>query len=362
MGKPKAKAEDYVGKAYGRWTVLSLLNHTVLGNTMVRCRCACGTERELKLFKLKSGHSKSCGCHKSEASAVRASVDVAAMIGKQFCNLVVREHVVRRNRANHFLCRCICGAEVVKSTNQLTRGKNLSCGCVPLSAPNKEDVTPLLGTRFGRLLVIEGAPAKKQKTQVLCVCACSTVVTVGLAALKKGGTKSCGCYDREQKSKRASARLKQPGGHGWRPQETPHGGVRSSYEAVLMAWLDVHSVEYAYEPQTFVLKDNVRYTPDFYLPSLDLWLELKGWAKQSDLEKLRLFAADRNVALLRWEDIRLLCELQYKHSVTYRKYAQGQGISLYAYALALFTAEPSTDAVSKLTALCLYKGETHAQS
>lgn len=58
----RAKREDLTGKRYGRWSVLGPgddYEHW-------RCRCDCGTERDVGHASLRKGFSRSCGCLKLE--------------------------------------------------------------------------------------------------------------------------------------------------------------------------------------------------------------------------------------------------------------------------------------------------------
>lgn len=52
------------GEQFGRYTVVEVVRQPGQ-RTMVRCRCACGTERLVIPKHLKSGNSKSCGCGKT---------------------------------------------------------------------------------------------------------------------------------------------------------------------------------------------------------------------------------------------------------------------------------------------------------
>lgn len=55
------KPLDLTGQKFGRWTVLFLGNHR--GHLRYwRCRCECGTEKEIYAGSLKDGRSLSCGC------------------------------------------------------------------------------------------------------------------------------------------------------------------------------------------------------------------------------------------------------------------------------------------------------------
>lgn len=83
----------------------------------------------------------------------------------------------------------------------------------------------LSGQRFGRLTVVEQAPARIKRyeyyiasqTMWHCVCDCGKSVIVEANNLKRGNTKSCGCLQREYASRRlkeahkAAAILKEMG-------------------------------------------------------------------------------------------------------------------------------------------------------
>ncbi len=53
---------------FGRLTVLERSGTTGNGHAYMRCRCHCGTIREVSSDSLKSGLSKSCGCLRKEVS------------------------------------------------------------------------------------------------------------------------------------------------------------------------------------------------------------------------------------------------------------------------------------------------------
>ena len=69
--------------------------------------------------------------------------------------------------------------------------------------------------------------------------------------------------------------------------------VRSSWEADFARILNLHKISYQYEPTTFPLtKTNgeiINYTPDFYVPSQNMFYEIKGWMHDADVEKIKLF-------------------------------------------------------------------------
>lgn len=68
---------------------------------------------------------------------------------------------------------------------------------------------------------------------------------------------------------------------------------RSSWEANMARYYNYLGIEWQFEPKTFVFKNitrgSVSYTPDFYLPKLDKWVEVKGWMDSKSKTKLKRF-------------------------------------------------------------------------
>lgn len=64
---------------------------------------------------------------------------------------------------------------------------------------------------------------------------------------------------------------------------------RSTLEASWAATLDRLAIEWVYEPRSFALPSGTTYIPDFLLPRMQTWLEVKGDHNQR-IEKVREFA------------------------------------------------------------------------
>ena len=60
--------EQYIGKKYGRWTVLNFSHRASGKRQMYICRCECGTIRPVSLAAIKHGHTISCGCLQREVA------------------------------------------------------------------------------------------------------------------------------------------------------------------------------------------------------------------------------------------------------------------------------------------------------
>lgn len=64
---------------------------------------------------------------------------------------------------------------------------------------------------------------------------------------------------------------------------------RSTYESRFAKLMLESGCEYQYEPKWFVLTSGKAYCPDFYLPSLNLYVETKGWWRDDAKEKFGAF-------------------------------------------------------------------------
>lgn len=74
---------------------------------------------------------------------------------------------------------------------------------------------------------------------------------------------------------------------------TSYGGCRfrSRLEARWAVFFDALAVAWSYEPEGFELAGGRRYLPDFWLPELQLWLEVKGARDDAEVEAWLEFAA-----------------------------------------------------------------------
>lgn len=69
-----------------------------------------------------------------------------------------------------------------------------------------------------------------------------------------------------------------------KPIPTKYAGCffRSRLEARWAVFFNEMGIEWLYEPEGFQIDDNTRYLPDFYLPRLGRWAEVKGHTSNVD--------------------------------------------------------------------------------
>ena len=146
-----SKLIDLTGKRFGKWTVLERVENKN-GKTFWKCRCDCGTEREVYSVALTSGKSESCGCGMSDD-----------LTGKRFGRLTVIEkhgYTNGKRKLPTWLCKCDCGNTAIRTGKTLKDSKN--SGCDDCRWIYKD----LTGKRFGKLTVISIKKLKRWRNSL----------------------------------------------------------------------------------------------------------------------------------------------------------------------------------------------------
>jgi len=78
--------------------------------------------------------------------------------------------------------------------------------------------------------------------------------------------------------------------HNWHGPKPEYKGIRfrSSYEVRVAKALDAYGIAWEYEPKRFNL-GTCSYLPDFYLPGLGVYWEVKGYFGRESQKKIELF-------------------------------------------------------------------------
>lgn len=71
--KMKMPRLDLSGERFGRLVAIEVSGRNSSGRFMWRCVCDCGSEKNVGASKLKSGHTTSCGCLRSELTGARSA-------------------------------------------------------------------------------------------------------------------------------------------------------------------------------------------------------------------------------------------------------------------------------------------------
>lgn len=115
--------------------------------------------------------------------------------GQKFGRLTAIEPIEDRasNGGIMWKCICDCGNIWYSTMNNLKRGHTKSCGCWKDDYIESTKVD-IIGKRFGMLTVIEELPhIKYERRKVKCMCDCGTIRECIVSDLTTGHTNSCGC-------------------------------------------------------------------------------------------------------------------------------------------------------------------------
>lgn len=179
---------DVIGQKFGKLTVLE-----DLGGGKILCKCDCGTIKKYDKYKVRTGHTKSCGCLKPKPNS--GQFKRTNRVGERYNHLVILEEL-GRNRA---ICRCDCGVVREFSKSRVVNGDIKSCGC-----SNRGRWLDLTGQKYGKLTVIK----EISKSMWLCKCDCGNTTTASTNNLRMGGIVSCGCAQLENAEKARKAMYK----------------------------------------------------------------------------------------------------------------------------------------------------------
>lgn len=180
------------GKIYNSLKIIkeapSIINSSGNKQTMVEVEClVCSKVKVVRWSKVKSGHTKSCGC-----VSIGRRKDIT---GERFGKLTVVSSLGEKSRGSFLWnCLCDCGNTKQVTVSVLNQGKVSSCGCEPRKGTPRD----LTGQTFGRLTALEPVNKTKSGNYIWnCSCSCGNLHSAASSALVEGTTKSCGCYAKE---------------------------------------------------------------------------------------------------------------------------------------------------------------------
>ena len=209
-----AKFQDLSGQKFNRLTVIRR-DESVLNKVSWICKCECGNEISVTTSHLKCGHTQSCGCLQKEKAREANFLDLT---GQRFGRLTVIKEADKYISPQglkfvQWLCKCDCGNDTIVLATNLKKGTTKSCGCYSIEQAKKRLFKDLTGQKFGRLTAIKpienhtNSNGKSMMTKWFCRCDCGNECNVQSGNLLSGHTLSCGCYNKEQASKRSLINL-----------------------------------------------------------------------------------------------------------------------------------------------------------
>ena len=113
---------DLTGQKFSRWTVIEIAERNKHNQVMWKCRCDCGTIRDVTASSLKNGNSKSCGCLQRDSVSNKTASNFVDLTGKKFGRWTVLQRVENRRDQSYYLCECECGNTKEVYSGSLTSG------------------------------------------------------------------------------------------------------------------------------------------------------------------------------------------------------------------------------------------------
>ena len=143
----KKPVVDLVGQVFGKLTVVRYV-----GNSKWLCKCSCGSDKDVvtTTTKLKTGHTRSCGCLWHEPKQVKPLPDI---VGTRFGKWTVVSACPHEPNVDiKWHCKCDCGNEADVFQHNLFSGASTSCGSCGASHSKVEleilDFVNTLGHKF----------------------------------------------------------------------------------------------------------------------------------------------------------------------------------------------------------------------
>ena len=132
-------------------------------------------------------------------------IDPTDIVGQKFTRWTVQKLHPEKDEHSFYQYDCVCDCGTIKTQNRgaIMSGRSKSCGCLNkelTSVRSKErsknaDVSDMIGTRFGQLIVVRKHDIvnSDHKYPYVCKCDCGGEVIAAKNNLVAGRTKSCGC-------------------------------------------------------------------------------------------------------------------------------------------------------------------------
>lgn len=120
-------SSEMKNKTFAHWTVIGKADKhdNIYNKFRVKCRCQCGTIRDVLWRSLVTGSSTCCGCiNKGQNELIKLPIN--SKYGKW---KVIGETYVK-NKHSYTPCECECGTKRDVETYALRAQKSLSCGCL----------------------------------------------------------------------------------------------------------------------------------------------------------------------------------------------------------------------------------------
>ena len=126
-----SRFQDLTGRRFGKLLVLSPTEKRADGGSVVwKCRCDCGNVAEVSAQRLNCGKVRSCGCLSNPPLKDYVGKRFGRLTVLEYAG---KKRRVTENSAatiTFWKCRCDCGREIIAAQPELQNGDTQSCGCL----------------------------------------------------------------------------------------------------------------------------------------------------------------------------------------------------------------------------------------
>lgn len=243
------KHKHLINTRINKWTILDIVEHRNKdkGYIYTKCRCICGTVRDVRLSVLLNNKCIDCGCGQKERQKEKTRKKYEHLIDTTINGWSILDIILPdgNHHSTYVVGECKCGTIKEVSLSYITSGRSKDCGCGRKETMSKMFTKDLIGQRFGKLVVVEMLEQRNKYGRILykCKCDCGNIVDVLGNSLVLHHTASCGC-------------------------------LNSYWNLYIKQFLEINNIEHKAEYTVYV--NNNYYRFDFYLPQYNLFIEYDG--------------------------------------------------------------------------------------
>ena len=141
------KFQDLTGQHFGKLKVIerteSHISPSGYKYIMWRCQCDCGNFINVRTTDLKNNHTQSCGCLHKEMLSKAKLIDLTGQVYERLTVIKRVDDYISPSGSHQvqWLCKCKCGKEVIVTGNNLRKGNSKSCGCYNRELLTKTNLT-----------------------------------------------------------------------------------------------------------------------------------------------------------------------------------------------------------------------------
>ncbi len=329
---------DLIGKSFSRLKVLRVAGSTRDGKRLWLCACSCGRTTESTTYRLSAGIQKSCGCLRREKASARIKsvqalsaqrrLQTAQQVQERIDKvhgegtIVIRPEsysgIFKSARFNHrlfgeWVTRPVSvyrgsshPAEGRRRTNLALDARRLTEGAISLRLPGHLRIKPdslhvpgkgkavFIDSEFGEWSasvsnVLGGHGHPKRGSRM-------SLASSEKTNLKKYGVKYV-AQVAEFALRAARAQNKIVERRNWGTGALVR--CQGSWELAVVDYLNAHRIRYEWQPEVFLVPENVlttvagnqtTYRPDLFLSDEAKWIEIKGFFREDAMKKWAWFS------------------------------------------------------------------------